>query len=190
MSAVLLSAVAPSKVALTSVILPTQLGWMGIVESNLGLVAVRVGYRVGDLLREDLERQGLLGEPREHCLLSDRLSAFAYGRPVDFRDVPLDYSRVTGGRWTSFRAKVTSECRQVEFGQQVSYAELARRAGQPDGSRAVGSVMARNPWPIIVPCHRVVRSDGALGGFSAPEGVLFKQRLLDLEAACTADERD
>ncbi|MHB1381071.1 MAG: methylated-DNA--[protein]-cysteine S-methyltransferase [Thermoleophilia bacterium] len=64
-------------------------------------------------------------------------------------------------------------------GEVISYASLAAAAGHPGAARAVGNAMAANPWPVIVPCHRVVRSDGGLGGFSC--GVEWKQRLLELE---------
>lgn len=65
----------------------------------------------------------------------------------------------------------------------VTYAELARRAGSPGAARAVGQAMAKNPWPIVIPCHRVVPSSGKMGGYSGRGGVPTKQKLLALEAA-------
>ncbi|MHC4067897.1 MAG: methylated-DNA--[protein]-cysteine S-methyltransferase, partial [Planctomycetota bacterium] len=65
----------------------------------------------------------------------------------------------------------------------AAYADLARAAGSPNAGRAVGSAMANNPLPLIVPCHRVVRSDGTIGGFSSPQGLVLKRRLLRLEGA-------
>jgi methylated-DNA-[protein]-cysteine S-methyltransferase len=66
-------------------------------------------------------------------------------------------------------------------GETVTYAELGRRAGHPRAARAVGGAVARNPLPIVVPCHRVVAAGGGAGGFSAPGGVATKARLLAAE---------
>jgi len=97
------------------------------------------------------------------------------GRQVTF-DVPLDLSA-----WTCFRQAVLQACRRIPYGRLASYADLARAVGRPAAMRAVGSTMAHNPLPLIVPCHRVVRADGSLGGFTCPQGVAMKLRLLKLE---------
>ncbi|MBU0617216.1 MAG: MGMT family protein, partial [Planctomycetes bacterium] len=76
-------------------------------------------------------------------------------------------------------------CRRVCYGQTRSYKQLAEQLGRPGAARAVGTAMSRNPCPIVVPCHRVVRSDGSLGGFSGPDGVNTKHRLLQMEAAAS-----
>lgn len=80
-----------------------------------------------------------------------------------------------------FRRKVLEACRRIPFGATASYADLARAAGSPGAARAVGSAMARNPLPLIIPCHRVLASDGTIGGFSSPDGIQQKERLLLLE---------
>jgi len=76
---------------------------------------------------------------------------------------------------------VLQQLQQVPYASTVSYGELAVLAGSPHAARAVGRVMAGNPWPLIVPCHRVVASNGSLGGYSGGEGVPTKQWLLDFE---------
>ena len=81
---------------------------------------------------------------------------------------------------TPFRAAVMDTLRKVPAGTTVTYGELARRTGRPGAARAVGSIMARNPVPVLVPCHRVVATDG-LGGFSG--GLDVKRMLLRLEGA-------
>ncbi|HEY3244077.1 MAG TPA: methylated-DNA--[protein]-cysteine S-methyltransferase [Phycisphaerae bacterium] len=93
-------------------------------------------------------------------------------------DVPLDLSEMT-----PFRRRVMLACRAIPRGQTRSYADLARCAGVPGATRAAGSVMAHNPLGLLVPCHRVLRSDGSLGGFSSPGGVKLKRRLLEHEGA-------
>ena len=80
---------------------------------------------------------------------------------------------------TEFRRKVFVELMKVGFGETVSYGELARRIGNPKGARAIGNAMNHNPCMIVVPCHRVIGSNGTLVGFAG--GLELKQRLLDLE---------
>jgi methylated-DNA-[protein]-cysteine S-methyltransferase len=89
-------------------------------------------------------------------------------------DVPLDW-RLSSG----FRREVLHELTAVGYGETVSYQELARRSGRPQASRAVGSAMATNPIPVVVPCHRVLRTGGGLGGYAG--GLEAKRRLLTLE---------
>jgi methylated-DNA-[protein]-cysteine S-methyltransferase len=89
-------------------------------------------------------------------------------------ELPLDL-----GGATVFQRAVLLACFQVPYGQVVSYGELARRAGFPGAARAVGQVMARNPLPLVIPCHRVIASDGGLTGFGG--GLPLKERLLAME---------
>ena len=113
--------------------------------------------------------------PRTRIVQSD--VCYFGGQSVTF-DVTLDLTGVT-----EFRQSVLEACHRIPYGQMASYSDLAREVGQPLASRAVGSAMANNPLPLIVPCHRVVRRDGSLGGFSSPDGVSMKLRLLRLEGA-------
>jgi methylated-DNA-[protein]-cysteine S-methyltransferase len=83
--------------------------------------------------------------------------------------------------FVGFSRKVLTACRSIKFGRTISYSGLAQKAGRPAASRAVGNVMAKNPLPLIIPCHRVIRIDGKMGGFSAPGGISLKRRMLDLE---------
>lgn len=82
---------------------------------------------------------------------------------------------------TRFFSRVYSELCKVPRGQVITYGELAKRAGNAKASRAVGQAMAKNLFPLIVPCHRVLRADLKLGNYSAPEGARLKQELLKLE---------
>lgn len=104
------------------------------------------------------------------------LRAYFTGDPVDFSPLVLDEAALS-----SAEARIYTALRGVARGETVTYAELAVLAGIKDGARAVGVAMARNPWPVIVPCHRVLAAGGALGGFSAPGGVTTKRRLLTME---------
>lgn len=108
-----------------------------------------------------------------------RLQRYAAGeKHVTFADAPLDLSHLS-----PFQKKVVDRCRRIGAGKTRTYGELAKLAGFPGAARAVGSVMSKNRYPIIVPCHRVVGSAGSLGGFSAPQGISLKQRMLVLEGA-------
>lgn len=80
-----------------------------------------------------------------------------------------------------FHRKVYQALCKVPPGKVVTYAELAKRAGSPGAARAVGTAMAKNPFPIIIPCHRVVAGNGKLGGYSGRGGVATKRKLLQLE---------
>jgi methylated-DNA-[protein]-cysteine S-methyltransferase len=111
-------------------------------------------------------------------VLTKRLQDYASGKRDDFQDVCVDFGPVG-----SFQHRVLECCRKIPFGTTWTYGELAANAGVERAARAVGSCMARNRIPLIIPCHRVVRSDGSLGNYSAPGATATKQRLLRLEMA-------
>lgn len=105
--------------------------------------------------------------------LKDALELYATGRKVAFR-VPLDLSN-----GTPFQRKVWKALKDIPFGQVLTYADVARKVGQPGSARAVGTACSHNPVPVVVPCHRVIGSNGSLAGFSG--GVPMKKKLLSLE---------
>ena len=84
---------------------------------------------------------------------------------------------------TSFQMKVWDEIRKIPLGETRSYKDIAKKIGNANSARAVANACARNPSPIEVPCHRVVRSDGGFGGYSGQGGIQEKIRLLELEGA-------
>ena len=106
--------------------------------------------------------------------------AYFGGECADFVSVPVDL-----GDFSAFAANVLSACSRISYGQTASYAQLAQLAHAPKAVRAAGSVMAKNPIPLIIPCHRVLRTDGKMGGFSAPGGISLKKRMLTLEHKAT-----
>jgi len=117
--------------------------------------------------------------------LQEQIKAYFRGTYVGFSPVPVDLSG-----FSAFARKVLLACRKIPLGQTASYSQLAQLAHSPKAVRAAGSVMAKNPMPLIIPCHRVIRSDGSVGNFSAPGGRDLKQRLLDLEAGSSFGEQD
>lgn len=108
----------------------------------------------------------------------DRIRAVMAGAPDDLRDVPLALDRVP-----AFHRRVFDLARAIPPGQTRTYGELARDLGDPAAARAVGQALGSNPFAPVVPCHRILASGGASGGFSAPGGTRTKLRLLELERA-------
>jgi methylated-DNA-[protein]-cysteine S-methyltransferase len=104
------------------------------------------------------------------------LQAFAAGARDNLHGIEVDYGIVT-----PFQRQVLDACRAIAPGETLSYGQLAIIAGAPGAARAVGNVMRSNRLPLVVPCHRVVGSGGALGGYSAPEGLAMKRKLLERE---------
>ncbi|MBM4375461.1 MAG: MGMT family protein [Deltaproteobacteria bacterium] len=115
--------------------------------------------------------------PPEHAALLAALAREARGEPVAYAEVVLDERGLS-----AFRREVGRALRELPRGCTVTYGELARRLGRPGAARAVGHALARNPFPLVVPCHRVVGAAGNLGGFSLPGGPATKRRLLSAES--------
>ena len=82
---------------------------------------------------------------------------------------------------TNFQRTVWKEISKIPFGETRTYKDLAKAIGKPNSSRAVANACGKNPYPVIIPCHRVIRSDGKLGGYSGVGGVKKKKELLKLE---------
>lgn len=168
-------------------IFSTNLGWFGLLGDNRTVVGLLIGHISADDVRKAVHKRHQA--KRESSAdsqrfpendwwpeLRRRFEAFAQGTADDFADIELDWPPLT-----EFQRTVLQETRRIPYGQTVSYGELAARAGSPRAARAVGSIMAGNRFPLIIPCHRVLASGGRIGGFSAPHGVTLKQRLLELE---------
>jgi methylated-DNA-[protein]-cysteine S-methyltransferase len=106
------------------------------------------------------------------------IQALLDGEPRDLRQIALDPTGVD-----DFRQAVYDATRAIGPGEIATYGEIARTVGDPNAARAVGAALGSNPYPIIVPCHRVLAANGALHGFSAPGGIATKRRMLEIEGA-------
>ncbi len=112
--------------------------------------------------------------------LATLLQAYATGEDVDLDGIAIDETS-----WTPYTRRARDACRKIPRGETRTYAWLAERAsGSRMSARAAGRAMATNPVPIIIPCHRVVGSDGNLHGFGGSIGLPLKSRLLALEQTC------
>ncbi len=100
------------------------------------------------------------------------------GERRDLRSVALDERSLE-----EFQRRVYGATREIGPGETAGYGEIAKAIGAPEEARAVGAALARNPFPIVVPCHRVLAASGALHGFSAPGGLRTKRRMLEIEGA-------
>ena len=153
----------------------TPIGPLFLASTEAGLV--KVGFGVQDWMLEELAEQvspRVVAAPRRLDGARRELDEYFAGRRDHF-DLPLDW-RLSRG----FRRLVLERLHaEVGYGRTVSYLELAAMAGNRNASRAVGTAMATNPIPIVVPCHRVLRTGGALGGYGG--GLDAKRHLLALE---------
>jgi methylated-DNA-[protein]-cysteine S-methyltransferase len=152
-------------------------GWVGVLASNSGLLRITlpqesargVEWLLGDRLRKAVRADNFFAD------LIERLKGYFAGQRVAFNDELDLYSA------TAFQREVWQLTRIIPYGETRSYGWIAERLGRAGVGRAVGQALARNPLPIIVPCHRVVAKDGGLGGYSG--GVAKKRYLLQLESA-------
>ncbi|GAA1424829.1 methylated-DNA--[protein]-cysteine S-methyltransferase [Agrococcus citreus] len=161
--------------------LDTDVGTLLLAATPAGLVSVTFDGADPDATLERLATTispRVLEAPRRLDAAAHRLDDLIAGRARAF-DGPLDLVLARG-----FGRSVVERLREIPYGETRSYAEVAAAAGSPRAVRAVGTACRRNPLPIAIPCHRVVRSDGALGQYVG--GIEAKRRLLDIEAARSA----
>jgi len=141
------------------------------------------GEEVDDVLQELADRVSprVLEAPARLDGVRRELDEYFEGRRHEFQ-IPVDWQLSHG-----FHLKAREACYAIPFGKVLTYAELAAAAGSPRAVRAAGQAMARNPVPIVVPCHRVLRTGGALGGYGG--GLDGKRWLLDMESGEPDPER-
>ena len=159
-------------------VVDSPLGPLLLAGTEIGLVRIAYAVEDHDRVLSDLADRvspRLLRAPDRVAAAARQLDEYFAGRRQGF-DLPLDL-RLSAG----FRRSVLDQLRRIEFGATRSYAEIAAAAGSPRAVRAVGSACATNPIPVVVPCHRVVRTDGSPGGYVG--GLDAKRSLLALEHA-------
>jgi methylated-DNA-[protein]-cysteine S-methyltransferase len=159
-------------------IVDTPVGPLLLAATEAGLVRVAYVAEGSDDVVSDLAARispRVLEAPRRLDTVAAQLDEYFEGMRLSF-DLPLDLRLATG-----FRRDVITHLPDIAYGHTASYAEIAAAAGSPRAVRAVGTACAKNPLPVIVPCHRVVRSDGGIGQYVG--GVDAKRILLSLETA-------
>jgi methylated-DNA-[protein]-cysteine S-methyltransferase len=160
----------------------TPVGPCGLVWGEHGLVGVLLPEASAGATRARAQRRfGGAHEadpPPELQQVMARIVGLLSGEPDSLQDIALDTSALP-----AFNLRVYELARGILPGQTLCYGEVAARLGEPHAARAVGQALGANPFPIIVPCHRVLAVGGKSGGFSAPGGARTKLRLLEIEGA-------
>ncbi|WP_169852917.1 methylated-DNA--[protein]-cysteine S-methyltransferase [Anaerohalosphaera lusitana] len=181
-------------------IFSTQAGFVALVcaEDRLVRVFLPVASRVSAVSKVGIFCPSAREEQSIFPDLQEKIVRYFEGEYVVFREDAASalagYSEIAGREdissrlpdmvhMTPFRKDILLACNRVNYGRTVSYGELARLAGRPKAARAVGNALADNPFPIVVPCHRVIRSNGSPGGFmhNQPGAQDLKCRMLQLE---------
>jgi methylated-DNA-[protein]-cysteine S-methyltransferase len=166
---------------------PTAIGECAVAWSERGLVGVWFPEATPQATRARIERRlptaAETTPPPKVAEAMARIAGLLETGRVNLADIDLDMDGIEG-----FERQVLEAARGIAPGATLTYGELAVRAGSPGAAREVGQAMARNRFPIVVPCHRVLAAGGGFGGFSAPGGLESKARLLTIERAAIGDK--
>jgi methylated-DNA-[protein]-cysteine S-methyltransferase len=158
----------------------TAIGTCGVVWGEHGLTGVHLPDANPARTRASVVRRFRGASPAEPPAqvqqAIDGIVALLRGEKRDLREIELDFDGVP-----EFHRRVYQLSRTIPPGATMTYGDIALRLGNPGTARAVGQALGQNPWPIVVPCHRVLAADGGMGGFSAPGGVATKRRMLEIE---------
>lgn len=159
----------------------TTWGWAGFVFDQKGLrIFVLPEERKEDVLfriRKELKCNNLFEDNGGWESLIKKVKEYFTGGKVDFMDYRLNLDS-----YTNFQKKILQTVRKIPYGETRSYKEAAEAAGYPRAYRAVGNAMKNNPLPLIIPCHRVIKSNGMLGDFSGKESIALKKKMIELES--------
>ena len=153
------------------VVFATQWGWCAVAATETAVTQVILPQPNREAVVGRLEDQPAGGQMAQAA--AEQLAEYFQQRRQEFT-VPVDISTLP-----PFTRQVLAACATIPGGDTRTYGQLATQVGRPRGARAVGQALGRNPVPILIPCHRVISSDGSLGGFGA--GMEMKRRLLELE---------
>jgi methylated-DNA-[protein]-cysteine S-methyltransferase len=159
---------------------PTALGTCAIAWKAAGIAGVQLpdaDEGSGRLRRRFADAEESAPPARVRDVIA-RIVAHLAGTKTDYGDVTLD-----NGAIGAFERRVYDAAAAIGWGETTTYGAIAAALGDITLSRAVGQALGRNPWPIVIPCHRVTAADGRTGGFSAPGGRATKLRLLEIEGA-------
>lgn len=167
----------------------TVIGWAGLAWGEAGLIGAHLPECDPGIVRESFKRRfpGVIEaepSPAITAIAAD-IQALLRGEKPDLLDAQLDIKRVP-----DFNAKVYAIARTIPPGETRTYGEIAVQLGDRLLAQQVGAALGKNPWPIVVPCHRVTAAGGKLGGFSARGGAMTKLKLLDIEGAKAAGQKD
>ena len=156
----------------------TSIGWCAVVNGPRGIVKIVIGYPSREKLCQSILDEGA----------DTAVNVAARGEAVEKikaycceYDTCLDRVAVDWSLLSAFQKRVFKAVMKVPYGEVTTYGTIAKKIGAPGASRAVGNALSNNPFPLVVPCHRVIRGDRRLGGFTAEGGIRLKKKLLHLE---------
>jgi methylated-DNA-[protein]-cysteine S-methyltransferase len=172
-----------SEIIYASLSAPSWLGNVLVAQGPKGIVAVTMGDPEYGFLSYVERLTGIAATPDQDALrpILDRFQAYIDG-DLTALELPVDWSLMT-----PFQRLVLEEIRLVVPGTVSTYGEIAGRVGRPQGARAVGQALRRNPMPMVIPCHRIIGSDGSMTGFGGPAGIDRKRALLRHEGYLLVD---
>ena len=170
-------------------IVETEMGSVGIAGNENGLIRLILPEHSSEDIWEELSIYFRSGETlvREESLfapLIKKIKGYFEGKKVEFDKENLNLSP-----YTPFQRKILLKTREIPYGVTRTYLWLAEQSGFPRAYRAAGGVMRMNPLPLIIPCHRVLGSDGRLTGFSSQGGIELKRKMLALEGVIIRSKR-
>ena len=164
----------------------TAVGVCGVAWGPAGLLGVQLPQRgvadSGVRLEQRFSQAARLEPPPPIQTAITGMQALLTGERLDLLEIELDLTGVA-----PFNLRVYEVARAIPPGKTRTYGEIARQIGDVTLSRAVGQALGANPWPIVVPCHRVLAAGGGKGGFSAPDGTDTKMRMLEIEGALSVE---
>ena len=170
---------------MNATIFPSDLGHFALVWDEVALHRIILPYASQRKLQAAIctkERacDGRHATPHWVQQLAQDISAYYAGQLAIEQ---IKRPQLAFGKLTEFQSMVYAELSRTSSSEILSYQELARRVGRPKAARAVGSCMARNPFPLLIPCHRVVTASGKLGHFTADSGIVMKRQMQQLDVA-------
>lgn len=158
-------------------IFQTCLGWCGIAYGKQGIIRIYLPEIKKEKLKKTILSlyKNIKEDSKSIKKVINNICLYFKGNNPQF-DFPIDMEAMT-----KFEKKVYKKTMKIPFGKIKTYKWLAEKINVPGGARAAGNALGRNPIPLIIPCHRVLRSNGTLGGFSAPGGLPLKKKMLFIE---------
>ena len=157
-----------------------NIGWCGVIKNKKGVRRIFIGYLNKNQLIEHITEEFGKALTKENSAgkIIENIKSYCLGKKISFNRYKMDWSSLT-----PFQCAVLNETMKIPYGTVDTYGSLALKIGFPRGFRAVGNALSKNPFPLLVPCHRIVRGDGKIGGFSAGGGKKLKEKLLRMEQA-------
>ncbi|MCH2305327.1 MAG: methylated-DNA--[protein]-cysteine S-methyltransferase [SAR202 cluster bacterium] len=156
----------------------SKIGWITAISSDLGILRISLPEKSSEISASQFKNEINLYEsnPDKFKEIIEKIESYFDGYLTDFTDITIDFSQMS-----NFQKMTLKQCRKIKSGETKSYKWLAEKINHPKAWRAIGNALSQNPVPIIIPCHRVINSNGKLGGYLGEMKNNFKKKLLEIE---------